>query len=446
MVKDLTEGLVLDLDMNNLQDYSGNSNDGTATGTTLTTDKDGRLNQARTFTSDNIDCGGNAIDFSDNELSIAFWYNADTATATSTYISKDLSFVLRTYTSNTFRLVLGNGGSWFSTDQFSTIMTTGQWDRVLITWDGSNKKVYVNGVLKDTLAASGNLGSNSNNIHIGSNGSSANYYSGDLSAPKVWNRSLSAEEVWMDYSETSHNYAGLFDGLVAGYDFKGDAKDFSGNENDGTVTSATLAPDMFGIADSAYDFDGTNDLISVDDVITKLALSSTGTISALVNNDDATPSSSYNIFSFGDTNGNAYIITELSTNGKMYVVCGDGGTKWSLVTDSVLFTTDTWQLFTLVHDGTEASIWLNGIEVASTFTDTTDKTYWVGDLTGVDNARIGSRSNNNSGEGKFFKGSISGVYYFDRVPLTSELKTIYDLLSIGYIYPFPKENLGGITQ
>jgi hypothetical protein len=57
--------------------------------------------------------------------------------------------------------------------------------------------------------------------------------------------------------------ADLKDGLVAYYPFNGDAKDESGNENDGTVNGATLTEDRFGNKKSAYGFDGIDDYIQV---------------------------------------------------------------------------------------------------------------------------------------------------------------------------------------
>ena len=50
-------------------------------------------------------------------------------------------------------------------------------------------------------------------------------------------------------------------GLVAYYPFDGDARDLTGNGNDGTVSGATLTYDRFGNLDSAYSFDGVDDYI-----------------------------------------------------------------------------------------------------------------------------------------------------------------------------------------
>ena len=50
-------------------------------------------------------------------------------------------------------------------------------------------------------------------------------------------------------------WADLNDGLVAYYPFNGNARDESGNFNDGTVHGATLTEDRFGNEGNAYSFD-----------------------------------------------------------------------------------------------------------------------------------------------------------------------------------------------
>jgi uncharacterized delta-60 repeat protein len=54
-------------------------------------------------------------------------------------------------------------------------------------------------------------------------------------------------------------------GLVAHYLFTGNARDSSGNNNNGTVNGAVLTTDRFGRANSAYRFDGLDDNIVVQD-------------------------------------------------------------------------------------------------------------------------------------------------------------------------------------
>ncbi len=55
----------------------------------------------------------------------------------------------------------------------------------------------------------------------------------------------------------------LTQGLMAHYNFAGNANDISGNNNHGTVNGATLCADKNGNPNSAYFFDGINDFIQV---------------------------------------------------------------------------------------------------------------------------------------------------------------------------------------
>ena len=47
-------------------------------------------------------------------------------------------------------------------------------------------------------------------------------------------------------------------GLIAAYEFTGNADDVSGNGNNGVVNGATLTADRFGNVGSAYEFDGNS--------------------------------------------------------------------------------------------------------------------------------------------------------------------------------------------
>ena len=61
---------------------------------------------------------------------------------------------------------------------------------------------------------------------------------------------------------TSQAQSFLTNGLVVYYPFNGNANDESGNGNDGMVQGATLTTDRNGVAETAYYFDGINNLIA----------------------------------------------------------------------------------------------------------------------------------------------------------------------------------------
>ncbi len=64
--------------------------------------------------------------------------------------------------------------------------------------------------------------------------------------------------------ENLEQYEFLYDGLVAYYPFNGNAKDASGNGNNGIVNGATLTEDKFENVGSAYSFDGIDDYIKIN--------------------------------------------------------------------------------------------------------------------------------------------------------------------------------------
>ena len=55
-------------------------------------------------------------------------------------------------------------------------------------------------------------------------------------------------------------------GLVGWWPFNGNANDESGNGNNGTVNGATLTTDRFGISNKAYNFDGIDDFIDLQNL------------------------------------------------------------------------------------------------------------------------------------------------------------------------------------
>ena len=60
-------------------------------------------------------------------------------------------------------------------------------------------------------------------------------------------------------------------GLVGWWPFNGNANDESGNNNNGTVNGATLTSDRFGNVNKAYNFDGNNDYVQVNQLCSQFS-------------------------------------------------------------------------------------------------------------------------------------------------------------------------------
>src|SRR3989338_3713203 len=92
------------------------------------------------------------------------------------------------------RFYIYAGGSWqsvlFTADSSFDIT---QWHHYTGTWDGTNLKIYVDGVLKNTSTPTGSINtSDTNNLNIGVWDS---YLNGSIDEVVIYNRAISADEV-----------------------------------------------------------------------------------------------------------------------------------------------------------------------------------------------------------------------------------------------------------
>lgn len=80
----------------------------------------------------------------------------------------------------------------------TTAVNTGAWFYGAATYDGSNVRIYVNGILESTTARTGTISPGA--LNIGSNsGSSSEYFVGDISFVRMYNRVLSTTEIYQNF-------------------------------------------------------------------------------------------------------------------------------------------------------------------------------------------------------------------------------------------------------
>lgn len=263
----------------NANDESGNGNNGTVNGATLTTDRNGNVNSSYSF--DGVD------DFIqvqtpslNNAISISFWA-FDEGSYPNSY-SLNPRYVSSEFCNGGFALVNNvntPGGIFFtrnrgntSTEMFASLSPTYQINQyITFTYDGINGKFYLNGNLINTVANSGSI-SQSANMFFGKSGcifgQMIDAFKGKLDDIGIWNRALTQQEITNIYNSSLPQTACLpanvpTTGLVGYWPFCGNANDESGNANNGTVNGATLTDDRFGNSNSAYSFDGASNNISL---------------------------------------------------------------------------------------------------------------------------------------------------------------------------------------
>jgi hypothetical protein len=210
-------------------------------------------------------------------------------------------------------------------------------------------------------------------------------------------------------------------GLVACYAFSGNANDGTGHNHHGTVTGAALTTDRFGAANSAYQFDGVSDYISIPAapfVNSNYSYSLWARAASLPGIGNSAV-----IFSIGDATSRhqtVNIANVYSTEGFVGITGGGYNNTTPPTTTSVpsgiLPATDTWYHIVSVRVNAEMRLYINGVLIATTSTNLTTPYY------GTDpNAILGARCN----LAQPFNGVIDDVVIYNRALNLAEIEELY---------------------
>lgn len=238
-------------------------------------------------------------------------------------------------------------------------------------------------------------------------------------------------------------------GLKAYYPFNGNAKDSTGNGNDGTEMGVSLAADRNSNANSCYFFDGADHYINVpaDSTIQpKNAIS----VSAWLNTTDK---DYWNFavckrLNLAQEPGNSYF---LGTTG---AVQGGSTWQWSIsssttqhfLVSNTLVEDSTWLHLVGTFDGDTLQLFLNGQSIGSKVISNTTLSYSALSL------RLGLGIPTSSGNKTAWKGYMDEIRIYERALSNDEIKFLYNpaLLSTQEvsaqniditIYPNPANNL-----
>ena len=263
----------------NANDESGNGNNGTNNGATLTTDRFGNSNSAYSFNGTNnfIELVNSAQLDNMNDFSISTWYQVNNTSPQFQFlVSKDLmgdppngdwDFYVN-YNKVKFDITINTNNN---SGTQNSLIEPNTWNHALITRNSLSGliNIYINGVLENSFTGYIGPYSNTQKMNFGRQGSSNQHFlNGKLDDIGIWNRALTQQEITNLYNSSLPQTACLpanvpTTGLVGYWPFCGNANDESGNANNGTNNGATLTTDRFGNSNSAYSFNGTNNFIEL---------------------------------------------------------------------------------------------------------------------------------------------------------------------------------------
>lgn len=200
-------------------DYTGRNN-GTIIGGASQTDS-GYFGKGFIFDGNYVDCGNDASLNISNNLTIGAWIkrvgrsssSADTGTILGKDINSNTGYVLEVHDDdalypNLIRVTLYG----LSTSNFRSNTQTlqDQWYHIVVTYNGTNAVLYINGGVDKNQATTGDITTSTDTVKIGyskGSGNLDNYFNGTIDDVMIFNRSLTSDEVLALYNSTAiyHN-------------------------------------------------------------------------------------------------------------------------------------------------------------------------------------------------------------------------------------------------
>jgi hypothetical protein len=279
----------------------------------------------------------------------------------------------------------------------ASFLETNRWYMMTVTYDSSDLKIYIDGVLDNSVSAPGGISWPLTPRKPIMGTSYGSYFSGNISLVLVHNKALLASEVFQNYTAVKDRFIppspsptptstpiptptpsptggivtdSLFMKLDASNYTSGLWEDETGNGNDATINGATWSSTDGGI----FDLDGSNDNISIPHT-SNLSLNTTTqrTIQVWVKFDALGSTSTQQIPVFGKLSSNfsfdGYWGGLYGNTGTIRVVTNGGSTQ-RITTSTLTVTTNTWYLFTFISQITSTpnttKVYINETEYATT--------------------------------------------------------------------------------
>jgi hypothetical protein len=346
-------------------DASGSGNTGTVSGAARTVS--GRYGRALSF--DGIDDVVTVPDSAALDLTagmtVAAWLNPTVLSGWRTAVMKEdtggLAYALYAHDNapRAAAYVRMAGDTASDSVATATQLPLNTWTHVAATYDGSALRLYVNGTLVSTRAASGTIGATANPLRVGGNSVWGEYFAGRIDEVRIYNRALAPADVGRDMN------APVVSGLVAAYGFEeasgGSVVDASANGNTGSIAGATrTASGRFG---RALSFDGVDDSVTIADAAV-LDLSTGMTLEAWVNPRALSGWRTVLMKESGDGLAYGLYAHDNAPRPAGYVrVAGSGAD--AAASGSTALPLDTWTHLAATFDGTHVRLYVNGALVAT---------------------------------------------------------------------------------
>ncbi len=175
----------------------------------------GKFNKTYNFSSSYATINDNAYLSPTTGITLSAWINGTTFSATGqtgnrNILAKDAvpavwsSYALNVNTTGNIVFWLTPDSNSPTTLTSSTAITTGTWNHIVATWNGSTMKIFINGKQDPTTAAfTGPIRDGTGILNVGRwRSGDEGYWSGYIDELKIYNFELNADEIKMDYNRS----------------------------------------------------------------------------------------------------------------------------------------------------------------------------------------------------------------------------------------------------
>jgi hypothetical protein len=213
----IEDGLVLALDAANTKSYPGS---GTVWNDLSGNDNTGTLTNGPTFDSGNqgsIDFDGsndyidlpNDVGYTSSGVSVFCWYKVDGTPPGNYHIlcgGQQLELSINTSYTYIRNGIYTTSGRFVQNDG-NVSLNDGNYHYYGLTYDGSTKRSYIDGVQVGTQSITGTLTTSFSNRRLGRFGGDTSYYAhGLMGSYNIYNRALTASEVLQNYNATKGRF------------------------------------------------------------------------------------------------------------------------------------------------------------------------------------------------------------------------------------------------
>jgi hypothetical protein len=472
----------------NANDESGNGNNGTVNGATLTTDRNGNVNRAYSFNgvSDFINVPSNTGLNLIGNFTLSAWVKlANSSISNSSYehhfiLSKNggitgqgtWHMALESQTNQPFQIHY-NADPCFCSNTMggaNSQINDINWHLINISYNSTNQelKYFLDGNLVYTSTQFNYTNQiTTYDLLIGKeNIGVPGFFNGKIDDIGIWNRALTQQEITnlftsslpppcsvsasdsticlgetvslsVSSSLTSNTSPcvstdlpiNLQSGLVGYWPFCGNANDVSGNGNNGAVNGATLTSDRFGNANSAYSFDGGSAFISLSAAFFNGSTSVSSMSYSTWVNINSLPA---NGTSFAISNKEGYwrsIGLSINSDGSFSF----GGSQpspqgyFGISSQPNSISSNTWSLLSVTFSNGVLKLYKDGVQVAITTASYSQLNYsylQLGNSTSTNH--FGAAQPVSPGLTAFFNGTIDEFATWDRELTASEIQQLYN--------------------